>query len=678
MGENVTREIYWNVEYARWLIYPFFLVMLAFFANGVYRRYRLWRLGQPEERLGGLGERLGLALWRVISQRDLLRVPFPGSAHFLIFWGFVLLTIGTLLIFLQEDFLAPLAGVHFLRNGFYLSYSFILDLAGLAAIVATLMFAYRRYVARPSLILNRGEDLVILVLFLLVLLGGFFVEAARIAATKPAFEVWSPVGWLLAQPLLALDEATLRGLHAVGWWSHMFLAFAFLAYVGYSKLLHIITGPVNVFLRSLKPAGALEPIANLEEAESYGVGKVEEFTWKQLFDGDACMRCGRCQDNCPAWHTQKPLSPRKVILDVRDELAMAGEAALGQMQTDAAPAVADTPRAALIGGRIDEEELWACTTCRACQEHCPVDIEHIQKIIDMRRYLVLTESRFPSELNAPYRSLERNGCPWEIAAATRGDWAQGLGVRTLAEADKAEYVWFAGCAVAVDDRNKKVAAAFARVLNAAGVDYAILGAEEKCCGDPARRSGNEYLFQMLATENIELLNGYGVRKIVAHCPHCYNTLKNEYPQFGGNFEVVHSSQLIADLLREGRLRLARRDGVAAITYHDPCYLGRHNGIYDLPRQLIAQAAGREVVEMARSRARSFCCGGGGGRMWMEERLGRRINQVRVEDALATGAGAVAVSCPYCMSMLTNGVKEKDVEERLRVVDYVEVLAEALP
>ncbi len=676
MGEHVTREIYWNVEYARFLIYPFFLVMLAIFVYGVYGRYRLWRLGQPEERSGGLWERLGPTLWRVVSQRDLLRVPFPGSAHLLIFWGFILLTIGTLLIFLQEDFLAPLAGIYFLRDTFYLSYSLILDVAGLAAIVATLMFAYRRYVAKPSLVLNRREDLVILVLFLLVLLGGFFVEAVRIAATKPTFEVWSPVGWTLAQPLLGLDAATLRGLHAVGWWSHLLLAFAFLAYVGYSKLLHIVTGPVNVFLRSLKPAGALTPIVNLEEAETYGVGKADEFTWKQLFDGDACMRCGRCQDNCPAWNTQKPLSPRKIVLDVREELTEYGGAALARTK-EKGEEPAETPRAALIGGRIDEEELWACTTCRACQEHCPVNIEHIQKIVDMRRYLVLSESRFPSELNAPYRSLEMNGCPWEIAAATRGDWAKGLGVRTLAEAAKAEYLWFAGCAVAVDDRNKKVAGALARVLNAAGVDYAILGAEEKCCGDPARRSGNEYLFQMLATENIELLNGYGVRKIVVHCPHCYNTLKNEYPQFGGNFEVLHSSQLIADLLRQGRLRLGKRDGAVAITYHDPCYLGRHNGVYDLPRQLIAQAAGGAVTEMARSREKSFCCGGGGGRMWMEERLGRRINQVRVEDALATGAGAVAVSCPYCMSMLVNGVKDRDVEERLRVVDYVEVLAEAI-
>ena len=662
--EPITRAIYWNVEYARFLIYPLFLVMLGVLVYGLYGRYRLWRLGQPEDRRDNLGGRVVAAAGRVLSQRDLLRVPFPGSAHFLIFWGFVLLTIGTALIFLQEDFLAPLAGVHFLLGDFYLWYSLVLD------------FAYRRYIAKPSAVLNRTEDAIILALFLVVLLGGFFVEAVRIAATKPPFEVWSPVGWALAQPLMGLDEAALRALHGAGWWSHLLLAFAFLAYVGYSKLLHLVTAPLNILLRSSRPAGALAPIENLEEAETYGVSKADEFTWKQLLDGDACMRCGRCQDNCPAWNTQKPLSPRKIVLDTRDELTAYGPAALAHLRAkERGAAAAQTPRAALIGGRITEEEIWACTTCRACQEHCPVSIEHIQKIVDLRRYLVLSESRFPPELNAPFRSMETSGCPWAIPAHTKAEWAAGLGVRTLAEAEKADYLWWVGCAVPVDDRNKKVAAALARVLQAAGVDFAILGAEEKCCGDPARRTGNEYLFQLMAAENIELLNGLGVRRLLVHCPHCFNMLKNEYPQFGGNFEVIHTSELIAGLLREGRLRPRRLEG-QSLTFHDPCYLGRHNGIFDLPRQALGAAAGAPL-EMARSREKSFCCGGGGGRTWMEERLGRRINQVRVEDALATGARQVAVSCPYCMSMLINGVKDKGVDEKLQVVDFVEVLAQSL-
>jgi Fe-S oxidoreductase len=330
----------------------------------------------------------------------------------------------------------------------------------------------------------------------------------------------------------------------------------------------------------------------------------------------------------------------------------------------------------LIGGRISEEEIWACTTCRACQEHCPVDIEHIQKLVDLRRYLVLSESRFPQELNAPYRSLENSGCPWAIPASERGTWAEGLGVRTLAEAGTAEYLWWVGCAVDVDERNKKVARALARVLQAGGVDFAILGAEEQCCGDPARRTGNEYLFQMLAQTNVELLNGYGVKKILVHCPHCFNTLKNEYPQFAGQFEVVSSSQLIADLLRQGKLKPAAKE-LGAVAYHDPCYLGRHNGIYEAPRRLLA-SAGAQVAELECARADSFCCGGGGGRSWLEERLGQRINQVRAQHALNTGAETVAVACPYCLSMLINGVKDLGAEERLRVVDYVEVLAEALP
>ncbi|MDA8217654.1 MAG: (Fe-S)-binding protein [Dehalococcoidales bacterium] len=679
MPEEVTRQIYWNVEYARYLIYALFLVMLGVLGYGLYRRYLLWRLGLPDDRRDNAGARLLSAAGRVFSQRDVLRAPLPGSAHFLLFWGFILLTIGTALIFLQEDLLAPLAGIRFLHGTFYLWYSLVLDLAGLAAIVAVLMFAYRRYMAKPAGVQNRPEDAVILALLLVVLVGGFFVEGVRLAATAPAFAAWSPLGWALSGLLGGLDRSTLLAVHAVGWWSHMLVAFAFLASVGYSKLRHIFTAPLNLFFRSPLPAGALAPIENIEEAETWGASKMEEFTWKQLLDGDACLRCGRCQDSCPAWQSAKPLSPRKVVLDVRDEMGEAGPAVLAARAAgkgEEEPA-AETPRAALIGGRIQEDELWACTTCRACQEHCPVGVEHIQKIVDMRRYLVLTESRFPSELNTPFRSLEMNGCPWELPAASRADWAEGLGVRTLAPGDQAEYLWWVGCAVAVDERNKKVAAALARVLQAGVVDFAILGSAEKCCGDPARRTGNEYLFQMLAQENVEKLQALGVRKILVHCPHCYNMLKNEYPQFGGQWEVVHSSELTADLLRQKRLLLGKGRGLS-VTYHDPCYLGRHNGNYDLPRQILAEGAGRAVVEMPRHRAESFCCGGGGGRMWLEERLGRRINQVRLEEALATGAGAVAVSCPYCMSMLTNAVKEMDAEERLQVVDYTEVLAEALP
>ncbi|MHB9089862.1 MAG: heterodisulfide reductase-related iron-sulfur binding cluster, partial [Chloroflexota bacterium] len=667
----------WNVAYARFLINPLFLVMLAVLGYGLYRRYLLWRIGQPEDRRPGLSGRVARTLGRVFGQVDLPRSRFPGTAHFLIFWGFVLLTIGTLLIFLQEDFLSPLAGLTFLRDTFYLSYSLVLDLAGLAAILATLLFALRRYVFRPPAVLNRFNDLVILVSFLIVLLGGFLVEALRIAATGPAYEVWSPAGWALAGLFARVDQATLRAWHGVAWWVHLGLAFAFLAYVGYSNMLHVLTGPLNLALGSARPAGALAPIPNLEEAETYGVSRVDEFTWKQLLDGDACMRCGRCQDQCPAWNTQKPLSPRKVVLDTRDELDAAGPAVLAERKTVAGggEAAGETPRAGLIGGRITEDEIWACTTCRACQEHCPVDIEHIQKIVDMRRYLVLSESRFPQELNAPYRSLETSGCPWAIPTNERAAWSRELGLPTLAEAGAVEYLWWVGCAVDADERNKQVARALAEVLRAGGVSFAVLGAEEQCCGDTARRTGNEYLFQMLVQANVELLNGYSVKKILVHCPHCYNTLKNEYPDCGGRFEVVHSSELLGNLVRGGKFTLGGREG-QALTYHDPCYLGRHNGNYDRPREVLA-AVGGNVAEMGRSRAKSFCCGGGGGRTWMEERLGSRINQTRVADALATGADTLAVACPYCLSMLVNGVKDKGVEDRLRVVDYVELLAEAV-
>lgn len=673
--EPIAREMFWNVSSARFIIYPLFLVAVGVLAYGLRSRVRLWRLGQPT----ATGRNLSRTLLRVFTQADVLRARFPGTAHFLLFWGFILLTIGTGLIFLQEDFLAPLFGERFLEGWFYLGYSFVLDLAGLAAILAVLYFAYRRYLRRPAGIENRREDLAVLALLIVVLLGGFAVEALRIAATRPAFEVWSPIGWALAQPLMGLDVPTLEAVHRVAWWSHMLLAFAFLAYVGYSKLMHIVTGPLNLYLREPRPVGALAPIENIEEAETYGVGRVEEFTWKSLLDTDACLRCGRCQDNCPAWNTQKPLNPRDLVQSVRDELNEVGPAVLAHRKAGTSQngvVVRETPRAALIGGRISEDEIWACTTCRACEEHCPVEVQHVQKLIDLRRHLVLNESRFPQELVAPYRSLENSGCPWEIPASERGKWAEGLGIRTLAEAPEAEYLWWVGCAVDVDERNAKAARALARVLQAAKVDFAILGPEAQCCGDPARRTGNEYLFQMLAQANIELLDGYGVKKILVHCPHCFNCLKNEYPQFGGTFEVVHSSTLIADLLRQGRLRPAA-SAARGVTYHDPCYLGRHNGLYEAPRQALL-ATGSAVIEARRNRADSFCCGGGGGGSWIEERAGARINHARVQEFLDTGAQEVAVACPYCLSMLVSGVNDLGLAERLRVVDYVEVLAEALP
>ena len=667
-----TREIFWNVEYARFLIYPVFLVLLAAVLYGLYGRLRLWRLGKAERRTDRPWQRLRAALAPVFVHTGLLRERYKGVAHFLLFWGFVLLTIGTLLIMLQEDLTWPVLRANFLQGNFYLIYSLVLDVAGLAGIVAVVMFAERRCTWRHRGVQNRREDLAILLLFFLILVGGFLQEAARIAITRPAFEVWSPVGWTLAQWLLAagVDRSTLLAFHGVNWWLHLLLSFAFLGLVGYTKLLHLVTAPANLFLRSGSPAGALAPIANLEEAETYGVGKVEEFTWKDLFDGDACTRCGRCQDNCPAWNTAKPLSPQKVVLDVRDEISAVGPALLSGAKPSA-----ETPRAALIGGRIREEELWACTTCRACQEHCPVAIEHIPKIVDMRRYLVLSESRFPAELNAPFRSMEMNGCPWEIAPQARAEWVRGLGLPLLSEAGQAEYLWWVGCNPAVDERNKKVVVALARLIRAAGVRFAVLGAEERCCGDPARRLGNEYLYQMLAQANIENLDGLGIKKILVHCPHCFNTLKNEYPQFGGNYEVVHTSELLGELQAQGRLQL-KLDGARRLAYHDPCYLGRHNGLYDPPRGVLA-AGGVAITELPRRREKSFCCGGGGGRTWLEERLGKRINQTRVEEVAATGASAVAVSCPYCLTMLTNGVADTGLTEQLRVVDYVEVLAEGL-
>jgi len=449
---------------------------------------------------------------------------------------------------------------------------------------------------------------------------------------------------------------------------HTLPAFILLAYilVGRSRLQHILLSPINIFFRSLKPKGALVPV-DLEEAETFGTAKIEDFTWKQLLDLDACTRCGRCQDNCPAYLTSKPLSPKGVIVDLKAHLYEVYPVPLMTKPQES--------RRDMIADVITPEVIWACTTCGACQEACPVFIEHINKIIDMRRNLVLEQAEMPETAEVALRCIEERGHTCKGTTYSRTDWCDGLDVKLISEDRDVDVLYFVGCAAALEDRNVKVAAAFARVLKAAGVNFAILGDEESCCGEPARRMGNEYLFQMQALKNIETLKGYGVKKIVTTCPHCYNTLKNEYPQFGGEFEVVHHTEFIADLIKQGKLKLASEMN-KKVTYHDPCYLGRHNDIYDSPRQVLTSIPQAKLVEMERHRSKSFCCGAGGGHMWMEE-TGTRINEVRTGHALETKSEIVATACPYCLQMFEDGIKAKEATEYFKAMDIAELVADAI-
>ena len=563
------------------------------------------------------------------------------------------------------------------------------DIGGVFVLIGVIMAAVRRYIQKPERLNTILDDAIVLSLIFVVVVTGFFLEGFRmIAATPeglsqpefyshPEWSMWAFGGYWIAGLFAGLAEGTRIAWYTGLWWFHVALSVGAVIYVclSFDRLTHILVSPVNVFFRSLRPKGALVPI-NIEEAETFGVGKIEDFTWKQLLDLDACTDCGRCQDRCPAYLSGKPLSPRKVIQDLKTHLLERSDVLLAAKRANPGNGNGGDAAKAMLGEVITEDELWSCTTCRACMEICPVFVEHIDKIVDMRRNMVLEQASMPETGEAVLRCIETRGHSCRGTTYTRTDWANGLDVKLLSEDANVDLVYFVGCAAALEDRSMKVAIAFAKILKAAGVNFAILGPEETCCGEPARRLGNEYLFQMQAMKNIKVLKGYNVKKIVTACPHCFNTLKNEYPQFDGEFEVIHHTELIADLLKQGKIKPSPL-GDGKLTYHDSCYLGRHNDIYNQPRQVLSSISQSKLLEMKQSRRNGFCCGGGGGRYWMEERIGQRISEMRIDQVVETGADVVATACPYCLQMFEDAIKAKEVEESLKALDIAELLAAQL-
>jgi len=680
------REILWNVPGGPWAIYPVALVVaFIFLYAGFVRFLDVWRRGKPEDRFHPFWSRIGnfikLGVVEGLIHRKFLREFYPGISHLFIFWGCIILFLGA-----GIDFVGHYWFHSWVHGTPFLIHSLVNDIGGILVFIGAIIFIIRRYAQKPGAFQERldrsADDLIAISLILAVVITGFFVEALRIAAVEPGTEaiwnVWSPFGLVLSKAFIGLSSGTNLVLHQALWFLHLILAVGAVVYISlfYNKLTHIIVSPVNVFLRSWEPKGALQPI-NLEEAETFGVGKIEDFTWKQLLDLDACTRCGRCQEICPAYLSGQPLSPKKLIQSMKEHLLEESNYPLKVKvpKTSLLIPEADPPRS-LIGEVIPEDTIWSCCTCFACQEACPVYVEHINKIIDMRRSLILEQAKVPELAEPILTSIEARGHVVIGTTHTRTDWEEGLEVKHLSEDSAVDLVFWVGCQASLEDRSMKIAQAFGKVLKAANVNFATLGTEETCCGDPARRMGNEYLFQMQATKNIELLKSYGVNKIVTTCPHCFNTIKNEYPQFGAEFEVIHHSQLITQLMKEGRLKLT--SGLnQRITYHDPCYLGRHNDIYDPPREVLAAIANGDLVEMERNHWNSFCCGGGGGRFWVEEKQGKRISDVRIEDVIKTNAAIVATACPYCMQMLEDSIKSKDAEESLKDLDIAELVAEAI-
>ena len=677
---NEGREVFWNAEPFEALLYAFSVVALAVFAYGVYKRWQMWKaLGKPEIRWDNVPARLRRLLFDGLFQIRTFRELYPAIMHGFIFFGFLFLMFGTFFDATEFHITEPL-GITFLRGKVYIFFSLSMEILGLLVLLGVILALFRRYITKPEHLGYKGkpddnpEDAVVLLLIGAIIITGFTIEALRIHVNKPAWEVWSFGGWWLAKVFMGLDPEQAKMWHKITWWGHTFLSLGFIAYIPYSRLLHIITTPANQFFASLKPAGYLEPIRDFETAESFGVGKLEDMTWKQIFDADACTRCGRCQEGCPAYLSGKPLSPKKIIQDLKTYWITRASAAVAAQK---AAAVGEAPEATdegrlLPGEVIELHELWACTNCMYCMEHCPALIEHVPKIIGMRQYKVLTEADFAPELQLTCRNMENNSNPWGVGAHLRADWAKELGVKTLAEDPHVEYLFYVGCSGSFDDRGKKVSAALARILQAAGVNFGILGTEEGCCGDSAMRCGNEYLYQAMAQANIETMNGYGVKKIIAACPHGYNALKKDYPHFGGNFEVYHHTEIIADLIRKGKITL-KKPVAGLFTYHDSCFLGRYNDIYDAPRTILQAVPGMQLVEMERARDKAFCCGAGGARMWMEEDLGERINDMRTDQAIAAGAGCVAVACPFCLTMISDGIKDRQKEESMTAMDIAEIV-----
>jgi Fe-S oxidoreductase/nitrate reductase gamma subunit len=639
-------------------MYLLSLAAVAIVANAFRRRIKVYKQGQPLDRLANLPRRVRNMLNDILLQRQVLRVRGPGIGHALFFWGFVLLAIGTTLIFIQADVTDPLFDLRFLTGPFYLLFSLVLDMAGLVAILMLVGLLIRRYIVRPPGLENKFDDIVMHSLLLAILITGFVIEGARMAVTElgTSLSYWSPVGLFSANLLSGLDESALRGLHANLWWFHLALVLIFIAVIPFTKLRHLLTTGANYLFADDGPKGLLPTIdMEDEEAESYGAGTISDLTWKDIFDADACTSCKRCQDRCPAWATDKPLSPMKLVQQI-------GELAFARPDAD-------------LPETVEKDVLWSCTTCRACQDICPAAIEHVNKIVDMRRHLVLMEGEFPGEeVMTAMDNTEVNGNPLGLAFAGRGDWAEELPVVTMDREAEVDILYFVGCYASFDKRNQAIAKAFVRLCAAAGVKVGILGKEEKCCGEPMRKMGNEYLYQMLAGENIEKLSGYNVDRIVTTCPHCFNTLAKDYRDLGLEIPVVHYTEYLNELVGQGRLRIEAQE--FDCTYHDSCYLGRYNDIYQAPRDLL-KAAGARLHEMDKHGSESFCCSAGGGRILADEHIGTRISEKRSRMAADTGAPTLISNCPFCLTMFEDGIKGAELDDQLKPLDLAEVLAERI-
>lgn len=635
-------------------------------------------LGKYENRFDRLWGRLwgmvvyGFAQLRVVSEKF-------GINHFFLFWGFVILAAANFQFLIGGIF--PEFSLSFLGTVPYGILLFLADIMSLVVIVCVVLAMIRRTFFRPAHIDPTIEAYFILSLVGSLMLAYFGQHACEAAQNKLGMESWMPISSALGALFVPLSAEAAHILERVFWWIHAVVLLFFLNYLPYSKHLHILTSLPNCFFRSFEPVTTV-PKMIFKKGFKFGVSKITQFRWKDLLDFMSCTECGRCQAACPATQTQKPLNPKELVHQGKLNLFDNGSAVLASRpcaMIASAPEDANLP-VPLINGReesVSRDAIWSCTSCGACMQKCPVFIEHVPKVIEMRRHLVMEKAEFPEELVTFFENSEQRSNPWGIAPSDRAKWAHELNIPVLSDGAKVDYLFYVGCAGAFDSRARQVSVALSKILNATGVSWGILGVEEKCCGDSLRRLGNEYVFDVMVKENIEVFKKYGIKKIITYCPHCFSTLKNDYKQYGCDLEVIHHTQFINDAIKQGKLKVnAKSNG--SVAFHDSCYLGRYNNIYDEPRQVLkACSGGKSPVEMERNLDNSFCCGAGGGRMWMEELIGKRIYLERTQEAVRTDASTVAVSCPYCMTMFEDGIKDEKASDRVKVKDIAEVVADCL-
>ncbi len=670
-----------------------FLGLAGFFAYQVYERFRVLSFARPADRFDNIPERVRRTLKYAIGQFKFFKSPAhdrkAGLLHALVFWGFLVLGYQALHMFMRgwfAGFCLPLLNAESLGGPILL----LKDVMEVVVAISALMLLSRWLVTHPRRLMGflpaeqrvaehpHWEAKLILCFIATITTSGLIYDAGRMVfmASDPevhADMAWSPFARMLSVVMAGFGSGSAETLSNLAWWTHNLVILTFINLLPSSKHFHVITSIPNVFFSKLEPFGRLSKQDLESEDAIYGTSQMRHFDWKQVLDMYSCTECGRCSSHCPATATNKPLAPRQFMLNLRNFLYAHPES-----MTD--PDFAQKVATGEVTGAeeiISDEVLWSCNTCRACEEACPVNIEYVDKIVDMRRYLVQEEARFPAELTRVFQGMERQSNPWGLGADKRAEWAEGMDIPTLAEKPDAEYLFFVGCAGSFDDRAKKITQAVARLLKAANVSFAILGRDEPCNGDTARRLGNEYLYQSMAAMAVETFNGFNVKKVITNCPHCYNSIKNELPQFGGDYQVQHATELVAELMASGRLKLAG-EKVGSVVYHDSCYLGRYNEVYDAPRRILQALAGVDLREAERTQQFGMCCGAGGGRMWIEEAPEHRVNVLRVEQLLDTRADTIASACPYCMTMLTDGVKSKELEEKVRNRDVLELAADALP